>query len=409
MKIYIESYGCTRRKLDVTRFHAYFVRNGHEIVESPAEADFILVTTCAFKREEEEHSLSVLDSLKKYDAKVLVYGCLPEIAPEKYGNSYCFDYLSPKNIDDIDRHFESIRYPFADIPQPNLIPREGDHASWPAAMRTFFRKFELSPAFFSRVTTYIGNKLKPETRGYYLFTSRGCLGRCTYCAVRFAVGGIRSKPLATVIDEFRQGVAAGYHDFIVLGDDVGAYGKDNGGCFPELMSALLDAAGQSPSPAAPGSGANGGAGFHLDELNPGWLILYRTELTELMSSRSIGSILCPVQSGSDRILELMKRGHGAEEIRETLSAIRAADPDVRLTSQIMVGFPTETEGDFEDSLDLAERCRFDEVTLFPYDEKENTEAAGLFPKVPPDVIRKRVGRAFAHLRKRGIRPLLSCR
>lgn len=402
MKIYLESYGCTRRKLDTTKFHSYFSLNGYQIVDKPEEADYIMVTTCAFKKQEEEHSLSVVANLKKYKAKILVYGCLPDIAPEKYRQAANFPYLSTKNINDIDRHFEAIRYPFSQIGDAHGIPVDIKHSSWTEAAVKFFKDFELSPIFFTRVATYLYNRTKSKGKGYYLSTSRGCLGKCSYCAIRYAVGTIQSKPIDTVLGEFIEGCQAGHNDFILVGDDVGAYGMERGERFPQLLSRLLEEAGKQ------NSGNNGKIGFHIEEIHPKWLALYGDEFAGLLSSRGVESILCPVQSGNDRILGLMEREHDAEDARAAIARIRAVNPDVSLTTQIIAGFPTETESEFEDTLRHLEETRFDVVIVFPYDDKENTVASGIYPKVPPDVIQARVKKACRHLRKKGIRAYLSC-
>lgn len=408
MKIYIESYGCTRRKLDTTKFHTYFSFNGYRIVDNPEDADYILVTTCAFKKEEEEHSLSVVAGLKKYNAKVLVYGCLPDIAPEKYRNIADYQYLSTKNINDIDRYFPGIRHPFAEIKDAHGIPINIKHTPWTGAVVKFFKEFEISPMFLTRVATYLYNRTKNKSKGYYLSTSRGCLGSCSYCAIRYAVGTIRSKPIDTVVEEFLEGYEAGQRDFILVGDDVGAYGMDRGEHFPQLLSRLLEEAGRLEyrSPAPPRD--NGRIGFHIEEIHPKWLVQYGDEFAALLSSKGIKSILCPVQSGNDRILGLMEREHDSEGARAAIAKIRAANPDVSLTTQIIAGFPTETDDEFEDTLQHLGETRFGVVIVFPYDDKENTVASGIYPKVPADVIQARVKKACCHLRKKGIRAYLSC-
>jgi len=408
VKIYIESYGCTRRKLDATKFHTYFSLNGYHIVDNPEEADYILVTTCAFKKAEEEHSLSVVDGLKKYKAKVLVYGCLPDIAPEKYHKIADYQYLSTKNIHDIDRYFEGIRYPFSDIRDANRIPVDIKHTSWAEAVVKFFKEFEFSPIFLTRVATYLYNRTKRKGTGYYLSTSRGCLGRCSYCAIRYAVGTIRSKPIDTVLREFLEGFEAGHRNFILVGDDVGAYGIDRGERFPQLLSRLIDEVEKLDSGTPPASRHSSRTRLHVEEIHPKWLVLYGDELAGLLSSHAIKSILCPVQSGNDRVLGLMEREHDAVSARTAIAKIRAANPDVSLTTQIIVGFPTETEQEFEDTLRHLEDTRFDDVIVFPYDDKENTIASGIYPKVPENVIQARVKKACYHLRKKGIRAYLSC-
>ncbi|MDD2337344.1 MAG: radical SAM protein [Geobacteraceae bacterium] len=408
MKVFIESFGCTRRKLEVTKFHRYFTLNGYEIVKDPKKADYIVVTTCAFKKEEEEHSLSRLDQLGNYRAQMLVYGCLPDIAPAKYRKRFNYDYLSPRNIDEIDSRFSNIRYKFTEIKESNVIPGFINYSHWHDALRKFVTDFEFSTQFFKRVATYACNKVRKNPGSFYLFTSRGCLGNCSYCAIKYAIGRVRSKPVENIVKEFREGILDGYHDFIILGDDVGAYGQDLNGSFPELLSALVNEAYAVAGHGNSVGGKNSRASLHIEEIHPNWVVMFRDQLLDILRSDTIKSILCPVQSGNDRILALMKRRHTAEEILQVLSRIRVVNPKILLTSQIIAGFPTESESDFDDTLQFLKTAHFDEVIVFPYDEKENTEAVKLYPKVPEKTISKRVDKAVNFLVKERISAHLSC-
>ncbi|HEY3423780.1 MAG TPA: radical SAM protein [Negativicutes bacterium] len=403
MKIYIDGNGCARRKLDLAKFNQYFLLNGHDVIDKPNDADFILVTTCAFKKEEEDNSINTINRLEKYNAKILVYGCLPEISPSRYNDSVKLEYLSPKKIDDIDKYFTNVKYKFSDVKDVNVIPEEVKTTSWTKAANKFINEFELTPKFISRTLKFTTKKLNSSTKDYYLFTSRGCMGNCSYCAVRFAVGTIQSKPIENVVNEFKEGVEKGYTDFMIIGDDVGAYGQDKGVKVTDLLRALLQVIDEGKK-----TDEYKKFKLNIDEFNPRWIIKYKDALNEILKSDHMNSILCPLQSGSDRVLKLMKRGHDAKSFVDCISNIRQLNAKIYLNTQLIIGFPTETEDDFKKSLELVKQAGFNSVILFPYDDKENTDASKIFPKIPEDLIQDRVKYAQKFFKKNKIKSFLSC-
>ncbi len=400
MRIYIERDGCKRRGAEVSKLGRYFVLNGYEIVDKPEKADYILLATCAFKRTEEENSLSRVEALQGYNAKMIVFGCLPDIAPSRFRQFSEINHVSPKNINNIDSYFDNISIKFSEIEEQDESINEIEPTPLKTAFAKLLREFEFSGETFNKTVRYGKKRVKDvfkNKKSYYLITSRGCLGECSYCAIKYAIGPINSRPLEVVTKEYRKCVEAGYRNFIVAGDDVGAYGIDRNSSFPELVECLL---GETSD--------NGGIGFHIDEIHPRWLIRYHDRFIELLASKRIKSVMCPVQSGNNRILGLMKRNHTAEELLQVIGGIQRTDPAIRLSTQIMVGFPSETDGEFADTLEFMKKARFSSVIIFPYHEKEKTPASKLPDKMPEHVIQRRIKEAQEYLKQENIQYFFNC-
>lgn len=388
MNVYIEKTGCTRRKLDVAKLQAYFEVNGYTVSHDPEAADYILVSTCALKREEEENSVQLLDSYRSSRGKVIVYGCLPVIAPTRYNRDFDFDFISPADIKNVDLHFRHITRSFAEVADANVIHATADDIKGPAALR------------------YVRNKYLGKKPVYHLFISRGCLGSCSYCAARFAVGPLQSKPVDMIVAEFNRGIEAGYRDFVIIGDDVGAYGIDRDEDFPRLLGSLLAEADRKRSGTA--SNARSTITLHIDEFHPRWAVKYRSELPRLIESRNVAALVCPLQSGSDRLLGLMQRNHDAASAFAVLEELHACNRAMKISTKMMVGFPSETEADVTETLEKIAALPLSTITIISYEEKENTPACAIQPKVPPGVVEERVRAAQTFFRKNGIKSIVSC-
>lgn len=403
-KVYIDVAGCKRRQLDIQTLRNYLEINGHTLVENPEDADRIVVSTCAFKQKEEDESVNRLRFFRKFGRDILVLGCLPDIAGERYREFADFHKVAPREIAHVDRYFEHDTVKFAQVAEANLMRRNSVDI-----VKSLKRKLQ-SGALFNRdffaETAHAGvNRLKelmcaPE-ESWFLFVCRGCHGKCSYCAIRRSIGPVKSKPIARVVEEMQAGLQAGYRDFSILGDDPGCYGLDNRESFPQLLDALVEAL---PAAAA----ATPGIRFHIKEIHPKFLIGYATDLIGRPGFRLVRSMLCPVQSGSDRILQLMQREHTAGGLRQVLQQTRCAHPQMTLDTQIIVGFPSESDDDFHATLEMVRTSGFNTVVVFPYHDKEGTEASGIGEKVSQAVIRKRMGNAFSYFRRHGVKPYYSC-
>lgn len=409
-KVYVESAGCNRRQLDLKTIRSYLETNDYVLVDRPEDADTILVGTCAFKKLEEDESVNRLRSLRKYDSEIVVYGCLPDIAEERYLEFADIPKIAPREIEKIDQYFPGKNKSISEIRDDNLIGAKSNNV-FTSIVKVLENEPTMDREFWHRMISSGRKKLKdiisPPVTPYYLFVCRGCLGKCSYCAIRKSVGSVRSKPIATVLDEFQRGVSDGYSDFTILGDDPGCYGVDLECSLPDLLQALFtvcnkrEGSGRAQQP-------DGGIVFRINEIHPKFLIPYTQQLLAMEQFSSVRSILCPIQSGSSRVLELMQREHSAEQFEGAVMQIRTAFPQTVFNTQIIIGFPTETEEDFQETLSRVVRCRFNSVVIFPYDDKSGTDSSKIPEKVSAKVIQKRMREAFRYFAKEGVAAYYKC-
>jgi MiaB/RimO family radical SAM methylthiotransferase len=412
MKVYLESNCCTRRTSEIVKLNKYFILNDYKIINHPEDADYIVLSTCAFKEQEENYSLSRLRYLKRFPGKLLVLGCLPDIAPSKFSEFTGISSIAPKEIEKIDSFFPSAIIKYSQIEDTNIIPEKMTVTSLRTVVQKLKNDFELSSTLGLRIMRYLGKKsrviLRLNVPKFYLHISKGCLGNCSYCAIRRAIGTIVSQPIDGIVRQFYNGLERGYKDFIVLGDDVGAYGRDYGQTFPNLISRLVDELGSMTNNESGNSSHLADVGFHIQEIHPKWLILYKETFLNLIKSKKIKSILCPIESGNDRILDLMNRRYNVDEILEFFQKARSIYSDITLSTHVMVGFPSETDEEFEDSLRIVTKIHFDNVTIFPYDQKEGTPASKITPQVDDRTIQRRLHKAQQYFKREGIKTFLSC-
>ena len=247
-----------------------------------------------------------------------------------------------------------------------------------------------------------------DSQNYYLYVSRGCLGKCSYCAIRRAVGTVKSKDISDIVAEFTDGFQNGYRNFIILGDDPGCYGIDISANFQKLLAALLEKSNELTTDLPEDRDHNHRLRFYINEIHPKFLIRYADDLMESIADSQIKGILCPVQSGNNRILKLMSREHTAEELEGTILKIKEQNPSIQLSTQIIAGFPSKSDTEFSDTLNFQKDTGFDTATVFPYDDKPNTPASKLQNKLPEKEIRNRTKMTLKFMERNGIEAYTKC-
>ncbi len=346
------------------------------------------------------------------EVKIFVLGCLPDIAPSKFSEFTGISSIAPKEIEKIDSFFPEAIMKYSEIEDTNIIPEKITVSSLPTAVQKLNNDFELSSTFGLRIIRYLGKKIRVILRlnvsKFYLHISRGCLENCSYCAIRRAIGTLVSQPIDGIVKQFYNGLEKGYKDFIILGDDVGAYGRDYGQTFPNLISRLVDELGSITNNESGSNNHLADVAFHIQEIHPKWLILYKQTFLNLIKSKKMKSILCPIESGNDRILDLMNRRYNVDEILEFFQKARSICPDIEFSTHVIVGFPSETDEEFEDSLRIVKKIHFDNVTVFPYDQKEGMPASKITPQVDDRTIQRRLQKAQEYFKHEGIKTFLSC-
>ncbi len=376
--------GCPRMAVDVARLFGYLEANGWTLVDEVHRADLVLAACCGVHQGAEDSGFATLEHIdrrRKAGSTLVAIGCLPSICEERLLRSFDAYAVPPLRAELLDDIIEA-RVPLADIPEiQDRIPLV-QRAEWNAgraadpSARRVARAVLRAPgidALRRRLRSAIDRDSGTGKPVCSLRVAWGCSGECTYCAIRFATGGLRSKPLSEVLAEFDAGLGAGFGLFELIAGDVGCWGQDIGASVVDLFQGMFRRPGEY--------------GLIVDDFNPKWLVRYRDELVPLLASKSsrIRTLVLPVQSGSERILSLMRRGYSAREAGEALVELRGAVPNVEMITHVLVGFPGETKADFEDTCELLELVRFDRVDAYPYAGRPHTPASEMQDGVAAEV------------------------
>lgn len=377
-KVYIRSNGCIDNLLDGKSFRNYFKENGWEIVSDPAQADMIIANTCAFDKKHEDISMADIEDLKKYkNAQLVVAGCLPKINKERMQTVFDGVSFGPKDRQQIkeiiggkgdiswkDQHTIS-EDDIGQLPHRKIVHQV-----------TRLRKIANRYTDINILPNFEIADLTGDQDSYFLVLGEGCLGNCSYCAIKKAKGKLQSKPLDEVIKDFKAGLAAGHKRFILTADDTGAYGQDLGTDIATLVEELLKTEGDYT--------------LNIYHLEANWLIKYRDRLIRCFQTGKIDAVFSPIQSGSNRILRAMRRPYTREEYVNCIKALRNEVPALKIWNQFIVGFPGETEEDVEQSLKLLDEVPFNLVQAFAYSDRPGTDASKMDHHIPETVMNKRL-------------------
>ena len=351
---FVDTYGCQQNEADSERIRGFLSEMGYGFTKEEAQADVIVINTCAIREHAEQRVLGNVGALvhekKAHPGQILcLCGCMVQ---------------EPHNVEKLRQSFRHVDLVF------------GPHALWrfPELLwRVLTRRGRIFDTPDEAGSIAEGLPVRREgTVKAWVSIMYGCNNFCSYCIVPYVRGRERSRRPEDILAEVRELSQAGYRDITLLGQNVNSYGKDLG--LPGVDFAWL-----------------------LEQVNavPGdFLIRFMTSHPKDASERLFDTMAAcekvaphlhlPFQAGNDRVLRAMHRGYTREHYLDLIRSLRARIPDIVLTSDVIVGFPGETTEEFEDTLKVLEEVEFDALFTFIYSPRKGTPAAELPDPMPKE-------------------------
>lgn len=378
---------CPRSKEDAQTIFNYFLTNGLRPVKKIKKADILCIYTCGgFNDTEKSSILTTQDILlkKSKNATVIVTGCLTKINPKSMENFKDIRVIDFDDIEQLDTIIHS-KIPFKQVPNAGTIGRVPPLYTDQIIKSILHSRS--NPDFIRNIPEYL-NKLKKlyfkkikelDTKEiYHIRISRGCLGNCAYCSIKLAHGRLKSKPVEQIQKDFEIGVKNGYRIFKLIGQDIGCYGIDIDTNIVEILKIFFHLPGNNK--------------IIITDFHPQWLIKYYDELEPLLIAnyKKIISFRIPIESGSNRILERMRRHYKIDEVKRYITILKEKIPNLQIFTHILVGFPGETNEDFQQTLNLLKEIQFSSVGIYPYSDRSMTESFKMKEKLSSEVIEERM-------------------
>ncbi|MBQ7245779.1 MAG: 30S ribosomal protein S12 methylthiotransferase RimO [Firmicutes bacterium] len=363
-KYHISTLGCPKNQNDSQFAMGVLDDAGFIEVESPEDADFIIVNTCGFIEDAKKESISKIfemAELKRSDAKLVVSGCLAQ----RYAEELAEEMTEADLFVGVNEYAKL----------PEILLSIGNDES-KAESENHTKKIFVDPCdlnYLESTIRKIGENPYTET----IKIAEGCNNRCTYCVIPAIRGNYRSKRMEDILKEAKSLSEKGCKEIVLIAQDVTYYGRDIYGEYklPELLTKLEEIPGIE------------------------WIRLlycYDDRITdELISVIKNSKKVChyidiPLQHASNKVLYEMNRKSTNESIREVIGKLRREIPDIAIRTTFIVGFPGETEEDYEDLVNLVEDIRFDRLGVFAYSREEETPAGEREDQVEADIKERRL-------------------
>ncbi len=323
MKYFVESYGCTMNYGEGRKLSRDMASMGYSEATSAEEADIVILNTCTVVETTEKKMLARISELKKMKKEVIVTGCMAKVQPKRIEIRLPDSIIVPPSDYHLFAKEVADRFGVAGPPVPLI---QGTDAILPIA--------------------------------------QGCLGNCTYCITKFARGKLQSYPEDELVKESDSFIDRGAKEILVTAQDTACYGVDTKTDLPQLIRSMLR--------------KNGDYRLRIGMMNPNHTKRIADGLIDVMQDERVYRFLhVPVQSGSNKVLKAMRRGYTADDFMELVDKLRENIPEISIATDIITGFPGETDEDHELTKNLIRDLHADTLNITRFSSRPGTEAASL--------------------------------
>ncbi len=351
--IHVRTWGCAHNSSDGEYMSGLLAEQGYTLTEDRSRADLWLLNSCAVKNPAEDHFRNEVEAARRAGKAVVAAGCVSQGRPGA-------DYLrgvSVVGVQQIDRVVEVVE----EALKGNTVRMLG------AKRREGGARGKAGGAPLSLP------KVRRNPLVEIIAVSTGCLNQCTYCKTKHARGDLGSYPPEEIVERARQSFSEGVVEVWLTSEDTGAYGRDIGTSLPELLWRLVEVIPE-------------GCRLRVGMTNPPYILDHLDEMAAVLRHPRVYSFLhVPVQSGSDAVLRDMRREYTVDDFSRVVNILRKKVPGLTVATDIICGFPTETEQDFDETMILCRKYRFPSLFINQFFPRPGTPAAKMGVRVPTKV------------------------
>jgi tRNA-2-methylthio-N6-dimethylallyladenosine synthase len=349
--VYIKTYGCQMNERDTEQVSQMFVERGYTMTGTDEDADVVLINTCSVRDQAEQKALGKMGMVRRRRTPLVTgfMGCMAQSrGPELLDHKVDLVVGTQKYhrvVEYVDQIIRAKEERLMDDERCSIVDTEEEEQSQ---------------------NSIRDHQLKPQQASAFVSIMQGCNMKCTFCIVPYTRGGERGRPIADIVEEVRRLAGQGVKEVTLLGQIVNLYGRhefpalDGKSPFVQLLEAVHE--------------VDGIERIRFTSPHP---IGYKADLIEAFTylSKLAEHVHLPVQSGSDAILKRMHRPYTTAKFTELVERIRAARPGIAVTTDVIVGFPGETEKEYQETRELFDKLRFENAFIFRYSKRRGTPAA----------------------------------